>query len=247
MKDRNLEARRQKVLRKIVRFYIDSAEPVGSKLVSDEMGLSSATVRNIMADLEKMGLIIQPYTSAGRVPTEKGYRFFVDFLMEPEDISEERRQNIELIYNLEPTALEGVIEESSRILSSISTLTAVITFPGVSEDKLYFDGAYHILEQPEFRDPERVRLLFKTIEEKSELLDLFREDLAIEGAHIRIGSENRSFALSDCSTISASYMIDGNHVGTIGILGPTRMEYSKLVSLVDYLAKTITGLLTKSF
>ena len=243
MQTRDIEARRARVLDIIVRSYVDSAEPVGSKAVADEMKLSSATVRNIMSDLEKLGLVCQPYTSAGRVPTEKGYRFFVNFLMQPEDISSKDKAHVELIYELKTRSLEDIIEESSHILSYISSLATIAMFPRTDKNKLYLDGTYHILEQPEFRDSDKMRALFRVLEERKALLDIFSEDLAMQGAKVRIGSENRSSALRDCSTITASYRMSGNTAGTITVLGPTRMDYGRLVSAVNYLAWTMSDFL----
>lgn len=246
MHTRKIDTRRKNVLDIIVRYYIDSIEPVSSRIVSDEIGLSSASVRNIMADLEHAGFIHQPYTSAGRVPTKKGYRYYVNFLMEPEDISRKKKETIESIYFLESKSLEYIIEESSHILSYISSLAAIATFPRDEEDRLYYDGAYHMLEQPEFKDLDSAKDLFKALEEKEAFLDIIKEGLGHGETRVRIGRENKHSVLRDCSIITASYTAKGNSIGTVSILGPTRMLYRRLIPIVDYLAKTITGMFDKS-
>ena len=184
MEKNKVKVRKERVLDIVVRRYIDTTEPIGSRIVSDRMGLSSATVRNIMSDLERSGFIRQPYTSAGRIPTEKGYRFYVNFLMEPEDISAEDKEEIDSIYQSESRSLEDVVEESSHILSYISSLASLVMFPRTKvmdyilkrmeneesarslinlfydyDDRLYFDGTHYILEQPEFKNSDRMRFL----------------------------------------------------------------------------------------
>ncbi len=238
MHTKKVDTRRNHVLDIIVRYYIDSIEPVSSRSVSDEIGLSSASVRNIMADLERTGFIHQPYTSAGRVPTKKGYRYYVNFLMEPENISRKERETIESIYSLETKSLEYIIEESSHILSYISSLAAIATFPRDEEDRLYYDGAYHMLEQPEFRDLENAKDLFKALEERDAFLDIIKEGLEDGETRVRIGKENKHSVLKECSTITASYTTKGKRTGTVSILGPTRMLYRRLIPAVNYLAIT---------
>jgi len=239
------KARREKVLDIIVKFHIDSAEPVGSKTVSDYMELSSATIRNIMSELEAMGLIGQPYTSAGRIPTEEGYRFYVDFLMQPQEVLPEEKQGIESIYKLESNRLDDIMEKGLHILSSMSSLASLVMFPRINENRLYYDGTHYILEQPEFRNTDTIKLLFKALEEKKALLNLFAEDLDLSGDRIkiRIGSENKDEGLKQCSLITASFKIGGTSLGTVGILGPKRMKYSKLISRVNYFARTISRFL----
>lgn len=243
MEQNKIKARREKVLNIIVRYYVSTAEPVSSRAVAEAIGLSSASIRSVMFDLERMGFICHRYTSAGRIPTEKGYRFYINFLMEPAEISPEEKADIESIYKLDPDSLEDVIEESSRILSYLSSLAAVVMFPKAEGDRLYFDGAHHILEQPEFRDFSQMSTLLKALEEEKVFLDILKADLDAKGARVRVGSENNSSILNNCSTITARYRMRGNNAGTLGVLGPTRMEYRKLIPMVDYLAEAISRIL----
>jgi len=245
MENKKIEERRKRVLAIVVRLYVDSAEPISSKVVSDRVGLSSATVRNIMSDLERLGYIFHPHTSAGRIPTEKGYRFYVNFLMEPGDIPLRERSLIDSINKLTTRRLEDIVEESSYILSYISSLAAITMFPRAEENKLYFDGTHHILEQPEFKDSDIMLDLFRALEEEEIFLDIFRSDLDTVGTEVHIGRENGLSILDACSIITANYSIQGNVAGTIGVIGPTRMNYRKLVPAVDYLAQTMSSFFNK--
>ena len=228
------EARRDRVLEAIVRAHITSALPIGSKYISRLLGLSSATIRHVMFDLENEGYVKQPYTSAGRIPTDLGYRRYVDNIMPlrktlQDDVFLEIGQ-----YVKRKGFFEEVIEAVSSAISKITNYTGIAISPN---KKLYFDGTYHMLEQPEFRELGRARNFLRIIEEKRELLRIMNQDLEIRGTTIHIGRENMFEELRECTIITSTYKFKNRVSGNIGIIGPMRMRYEEVVPAVEYLAR----------
>lgn len=344
MPARDFNSRRDKILELIVDNYIDTASPIASRTISRKlrMGLSSATIRNVMSDLEELNLITHPHTSAGRIPTEKGYRYYIDKLMQARLLTEEEKRRISREFKARVSELDDMLAKTSRVLSSLTNEAAVVLFPllqrspfnhielirldhgkllavlvmesGVTEDliiytgddingtdmvrisnfinshingrtlsmirkeimqkllaerdsffyilekakqildtllsiikenRIYLDGRAYIAEQPEFKDVDKLRNLFRMLEDKEFLLTLLKKALDEEGIRVYIGSEIGSGEFSDCSLITSTYCIGGTSCGTLGVIGPTRMEYAKLVSMVDYVASALTGVLSE--
>lgn len=338
-----LNERKKKILQIIIEDYISSAEPVGSRTIARkyDLGLSPATIRNEMSDLELLGYLEQPHTSAGRIPSAQAYRFYVDALIEPGTLTDndmalidgwynERRRNIDDIFQSTAKILSRMTQNVSMVLTNQQTIanfcylkflpldsqhailcivaddgsidTNVIDIPlgmsseemdylagkmsklledrnlsdisveilqtvhtDVVEDKLIFSsllqavrkmtgrrqeqkvflgGTKQLLNQPEFRDVERVRNLFGILEEEKVLKDLLQggED---SGLKVTIGSENKFTGIQDCSMVQATYRLNGQIVGTMAVLGPTRMEYGKVISVMDYLHKYLKTILDK--
>lgn len=236
------EARKNRVLEAIIKVHISSALPVGSKYIARILNLSSATIRNVMFDLEKQGYVRQPYTSAGRVPTDLGYRRYVDSMMHvrylpADDITLRMRQYIN-----RKRFFEEVIEATSHAISEITNYTGIALSPG---NKFYFDGTYHMLEQPEFRKASMARDFLKVIEERDELLRIMSEDLEASGTRIRIGRENIFEELQECTIITSTYRFKKHISGNIGIIGPMRMRYEEIVPVVERLAEMTTEMLEK--
>ncbi len=337
-----LSDRQRMILTAIVDDYIRSAEPVGSRSISKRSGVaySPATIRNEMADLEELGLLEQPHTSAGRIPSNKGYRYYVDHLISPGGVREEEVQKIRHFFAEKMVHWEDVIEQAATILSQLTNYTSIVLGPemfnttlkhfqivpindntavaiivtstghvehrtmevpdgidigdlgkvvnllndklgGVpfyriksvlhseiakelgryvdrceevlqmleqslvdqKDPRIFLTGAANMLTQPEFKDVDKARHILDTLEETNKLSQLLHAGTG--GIQVRIGTENDLDAISQCSLITATYSIDGQSLGTIGILGPTRMEYGKVMSLLDYLAKDLTVLLTR--
>ena len=238
----NKEARENKVLEAIVKAHIDSAYPVGSKHIAQILGLSSATIRSVMFELEKAGFIMQPYTSAGRVPTDLGYRRYVDCIMFANELSESDDALFLRLRQLvnRKKLLEEVIEEISSAISRITKYTGIALAPN---NKLYFDGTYHMLEQPEFSEQGTAREFLRAIEEKEELMRIMNEDLEEAGTIIRIGRENTFSGLRGCTIITSTYKIKNRASGNIGIIGPMRMRYEEVVPAIEYLAGMTTEIL----
>lgn len=338
-----LNERKKKILQIIIEDYISSAVPVGSRTIARkyDLGLSPATIRNEMSDLELLGYLEQPHTSAGRIPSAQAYRFYVDALIEPGTLTDndmalidgwynERRRNIDDIFQSTAKILSRMTQNVSMVLTNQQTIanfcylkflpldsqhailcivaddgsidTNVVDIPlgmsseemdylagkmsklledrnlsdisveilqnvhtDVVEDKLIFSsllqavrkmtgrrqeqkvflgGTKQLLNQPEFRDVERVRNLLGILEEEKVLKDLLQggED---SGLKVTIGSENKFTGIQDCSMVQATYRLNGQIVGTMAVLGPTRMEYGKVISVMDYLHKYLKTILDK--
>ena len=338
-----LNERKKKILQIIIEDYISSAEPVGSRTIARkyDLGLSPATIRNEMSDLELLGYLEQPHTSAGRIPSAQAYRFYVDALIEPGTLTDndmalidgwynEHRRNIDDIFQSTAKILSRMTQNVSMVLTNQQTIanfcylkflpldsqhailcivaddgsidTNVVDIPlgmsseemdylagkmsklledrnlsdisveilqnvhtDVVEDKLIFSsllqavrkmtgrrqeqkvflgGTKQLLNQPEFRDVERVRNLLGILEEEKVLKDLLQggED---SGLKVTIGSENKFTGIQDCSMVQATYCLNGQIVGTMAVLGPTRMEYGKVISVMDYLHKYLKTILDK--
>lgn len=339
-----MDERKQKILKAIIQDYIATAEPVGSRTISRrfDLGVSPATIRNEMADLEEIGLIEQPHTSAGRIPSDQGYRYYVDYLMDALILNDDDKENInkEIVNRL--NEVQEVIEYTGKLISQVTSLTSLVLGPksrnsvlnrlyflpyepgkaimvtikengsvennivdigenttpddlqilanifnekmsgtrvqdlkiglikeiyselsrkrrmidsmmGILErmfddtdtdtsEKVYLGGTLNMLNQPEFRDLNKVKTLFSVFEENSKLKDLLKKSQ--DGLCVTIGSENPDVVFKDCSVISATYHINGKQIGSIGVLGPTRMDYGKAITIVDYMTKSLTDMLT---
>lgn len=232
--------RQEEVLDIIVRHYVETAEPVGSRFVARRLGLSSATIRNVMADLEEMGLITHPHTSAGRIPTDRGYRYYIDTLMRVRSVNENVACQIREEYHRAVRSLEDVMERTSHLMSDLTSYVGLTMLPDY--DKLYLDGTSHIVEQPEFKDFKKLYYILKLLEEKRELLKLLNADLNDERLTVHIGSENKLTLLRDCSIVTRGYKAKGRK-GRVGVIGPKRMVYDKVIPMVELLADTVTEIL----
>ena len=308
-----LDERKVKILKAIISNYLETGEPVGSRTISKytDLNLSSATIRNEMADLEEMGYIIQPHTSAGRIPTDAGYRFYVDQLMdEKEEFAEVAKQERDtllervdrmevllkqvakvLAYNTNYATMvtapnyEKTVKFIQLSLVDEKTLLAVIVvvkfnillntflqgasledinlemiqamkkqsggygeildqiFQGIVEAiheaqelEVYTSGATNILKYPELGDISKTSELLEKLEDKNEVSHLLEETTGKtneSGIQVYIGDETPS--LKDCSLVTATYQMPEGAKGTIGILGPKRMDYKKVVSTLKNL------------
>lgn len=238
---KNYKERLDEILALIVRQYVDTAEPVGSRLIARRLGLSSATIRNAMADLEEMGLIAQPHTSAGRVPTDKGYRYYIDALMHLKMVNEHIVKMIDDQYHQALESLEDVLERTSYLLSNLTNYVGITLFP--KTEKIYLDGASHIIEQPEFKDFRKIYTILRCFEAKRDILNLLIDDLGDDRLTIHIGKENKSSDLSDCSIVTRGYKVKGKTAGRVGVIGPKRMVYEKVIPTIEVLADTLTDIL----
>jgi transcriptional regulator of heat shock response len=237
---KELNIRQQEVLSLIVRHYVETAEPVGSRFIARKLDLSSATIRNVMADLEDLGLIAQPHTSAGRIPTDGVYRYYIDSLMHVRHINADTVKGLKDQYRQAVRSLEDVLECASHLVSNLTNHVGVTLFS--QYDKLYMDGASHIIEQPEFRDLKKLYALMKCLEQKRDLLELLKHDFRTEGLTVHIGGENVSNSLSECSVVTKGYKVRGKVSGRLGVIGPKRMIYEKVIPTVECLADTLTNI-----
>lgn len=339
-----LDARKRAVLKSVVSHYINTNEPVGSRTASRVagLGLSPASIRNIMADLEDEGYVCQTHASSGRVPTDKGYRYFVNYLMSEVKLTPEERRSISGHYDEKSPAIDDLLRQTSELLSTFTRQTGITSlmdlsgvicrhvdfihihdhrmlavivaengivsnkvialdevigqeqldklarivndrfkgqsllmirekvlaqmederrhydllldltlkisekvFPTRSDAERVFVGAkQNIINNADPRDVERLRALFIAIEDKSRLVRILNECLS-GGPRILIGEECELEELSDCSLIARSYGCNNQILGAVGVIGPTRMQYAKLIAIVDFTAKLISRLLSR--
>ena len=340
----HLTDRAQHLLKVLVERYIREGQPVGSRVLSRDSGLdlSPASIRNVMADLEEMGLVLSPHTSAGRVPTVQGYRLFVDTLLtiRPLDSGDVRR----LRRQLDPERKrESLMETASNLLSDITHLVGMVTLPRqehmtlrqveflplsdqqvlvilvVNErevqnriiqtarrytaselqqaanyvnalcagrdlmaireellrelrdtrehmnrmmlatiemadkglvaaresDDVVVAGQTHLMEYNELANMDRLRQLFEVFSEKRDILHLLDESLKAKGSQIFIGEESGYEVLDGCSVVTAPYEVDGQLLGVLGVVGPTRMAYERVIPLVDVTAKLLGAALNQ--
>ncbi len=335
MKHVDMESRCKSILGAVVESYVDTATPVGSRAISQRFRytISPATIRNVMADLEEMGLIMHPHTSAGRVPTDKGYRFYVDSLLEPKHLTKEEESIINKLIHHSGNDVEYIMQNASKAISIITNVAGMVLTPrlkrsifkhielfniddsrilaviittsgfvknsimdfeehitkqeliriteflnseleGISlgeiksyltrklleerdsfytflkraadilsvpglfraDDHLHFEGAACIMSHPEFTDVRKAGLFLRACEDKKDLLNLLNEDMEREGIKIHIGKENTDSEMQDCSIITCNYKINGATVGAVAAIGPTRMEYGKVMSVLKYIS-----------
>jgi heat-inducible transcriptional repressor len=336
-----LTNRQLQILQVIVDDFVTSAQPVGSRQISKKDGItfSPATIRNEMADLEELGFIEKTHTSSGRVPSEKGYRFYVDHLLQPQTITTNEVEQIHSVFEKQLLETEQIIRETANILSELTTYTTILLGPDVlqhrvkkfqivplteqsavaiivtdnghvenrllnlpeefspedlekmvnilndrltgvylhelqykleneallllkqhvtaaetvvkalmqekgsqSEGKIYYGGKTKMLNQPEFHDLNKIRMLLDLMDKESQVQTLFTPENT--GIQIRIGSENNHLAMEDCSVITASFSAGDEQQGSIAIIGPTRMDYQRVVAIVDLMRKGLTNALS---
>jgi heat-inducible transcriptional repressor len=339
--DDPLNERAQQLLKLLVEHYIRDGQPVGSRTLSRDLGLnlSAATIRNVMADLEELGFVSSPHTSAGRVPTDKGYRFFVDTLLRFEPLESEKIAAIQMRLGELSNDPKALVAAASQMLSSVTRLAGVVTLPRQSHaalsqiefvplsdnrvlailvvndrevqnrilqlDRYYgadelrrasnyltheFRGkelstvrehllgqlketrenlnqvmldairlAQQVVNAPtaggrmeyviagetnlmgfaELSNVEKLRRLFEAFTQQRDILHLLDQSLRAEGVQIFIGQESGYTILDDCSIVTAPYTLDQEVVGVLGVIGPTRMAYERVIPIVDVTAKLL--------
>lgn len=240
-----LDARKQEILKTVIQAYIHTAEPVGSETVAQRLHLrvSPATVRHEMAALEEMGYLSHPHTSAGRTPTDRGYRVYVDAMLPGFDLTARERARLRRQFRgsveEQGQAPEGIV----RILATVTDYASVVAEP--NPQMHVFRQTSNILKQPEFHDARAAQPVLSALERDEVVADL------LGGATERqvwmiIGSEHRHEELRGCSLIAAAYRIGSGSSGALGIVGPIRMNYAKVISLVRYLANDVNATLGQS-
>ncbi|HEX4457908.1 MAG TPA: heat-inducible transcriptional repressor HrcA [Polyangia bacterium] len=343
-----LNHRARKILGAIVHEYLATGEAVGSRTVTRRHGidLSPATVRNVMSDLEEAGLLKQPHTSAGRVPTDSGLRFFVDSLLKVRSLSDKERVELSQRYHIAGDDVESALRDAAHVLAELSSHTAVLVTPrpeidvlehvefvrlrdgqllavlvaksGTVQNKIIssaeslepeeldrihnylneilagltldevrarvqkeladermqyqamqrkalelsqralpdagaeviVSGQARLLENVAAGDPqqlEKMKALFRRLEEKRLLADLLERTQLAEGIRVFIGAESAIDELSDFTIVAMNYGVEGDSkpLGTLGVIGPTRMNYSKVITLVDFTAQLVSSVIAK--
>lgn len=336
-----LNDRKIQILQAIINDYIETAEPVGSRTIAKKynLGISSATIRNEMSDLEEMGLILQPHASSGRIPSDMGYRLYVDHLMQQKELTADEQKYLQSVISRDINQIDYLMEETAKALSLLTNYTTFISEPVgqrtrikqirllpldstslllviatgdnfiknhvikmdsvPSEEKIFYmgiclnrvlqgcalneidgavisrvqaelqeyqellqpilnaieitmraaekvqvhmSGARNMLAFPEFSDIQKAKSLFQTLEEKDALVTML-EETKDNDIQILIGSENSVQGMKDCSVITATYKMGDNTKGTIGIVGPTRMDYSQVISVLNGMVQNVENIL----
>ena len=335
----DLSERKLKILQAIISDYVRSAEPVGSRTLSKkyDLGISPATIRNEMADLEEMGYLTHPHTSAGRVPSDKAYRLYVNALMEKKELSREEKMVIAQRLQGSVNEFEKTIEHAAAVLSEITNLTSFAMTPAQNNDtlkfinllpvdeqtvvlmivsesgkisntalrmrvpysednlqllaktmtfnykgktvsealthniienvetditamsglaanvmpnfmktleemlnvNLYMEGLTNIFDIPEYNDLGKARSFLNMLSQKEDFTRKLLE--RGDGIIVTIGEENTDDIMQDCSLITATYHVDGKMVGKIGVIGPTRMRYGEVTSIIEYLTDNLNN------
>jgi transcriptional regulator of heat shock response len=201
-KTRKLDPRKQKILGAVVNDYLHTAEPVSSdKLAKRYMqDLSPATIRNEMASLEEEGFLKHPHTSSGRIPSDLGYRFFVDELMKIRDLTQKELDFIETEYRKTGKNFEDLLHTTLKVAATLSHLLAVITTKKLPF-KVLSSGLSNMMKQPEFNDAEHIKNMLAVIEEEDLMSDMMNESLEKNAPTIKIGSEIKHKKIKDCSIV----------------------------------------------
>ena len=332
-----LSERKLKILQAIISDYVKTAEPVGSRTLSkkNELGISPATIRNEMSDLEEMGYLTHPHTSAGRVPSDKAYRLYVNDMMEKKELTVSEKNSIANRLSANVSEFEKTIRHAANILSEITSLTSFVMTPSQDEDllkyinilpvdestvvlmivsesgkvsntalrlqtqfteedlqllaktmtynykgkklsevlknniieslhtdieaigklaenimpdfmrtlesmldvNLYMDGLTNIFNLPEYNDFQKAKGLLELLDKKEDFTKRIIE--RDDGILVTIGEENCDDNMNDCSLITATYHVDGKLVGKIGVIGPTRMKYGEVTSLMEFVTDNL--------
>lgn len=236
------ELRKRTILSSTINKHIKDSMAVASDDLANEFSLSSASIRHILYELEEEGYLTHPYTSAGRIPTPKGYRYYVDFLLSQLELMEEEKIRINNEYKDEIERLEDVLEKTSELVSKITRYTSIVSSSDL-EDKIFYKGLGFILEYPEFQDLNRLRVLIKTLETKTGLLSIIRRDFK-ERVKVYIGGEELGLPeMENCAIVVSAYKVNKRPVGRLAILGPMRMEYSHIIPTLEYTSDILTELL----
>lgn len=241
----DLEARRKSILGAIIESFIDNPSPISSDFIANgfDFALSSASIRNVMSDLEDSGFITHTHTSAGRIPTDKGYRFYVDYLLGHPQIKDEEKEIINKEFNLNNLGLAELLEKTSNILAKLLHCPSLISSLDW-EEKVYYNGASFIFEHPEFSDIKKLHSLFRILEEKESLLKTMNQDIE-EPFKVYIGQENAMDEMKSCTLIISTYKKKKKTkpAGRIAVLGPTRLRYSYAIPLVEYTSSILSDYL----
>ncbi len=193
-----------------------------------------------MALLEHEGYLTHPHTSAGRIPTEKGYRYYVDNLMYEIKLLEEEKQRIKSEYKKDSLELEKLLEKTSEMVSDMTNYTSIVSIDG-QEDKIFCKGTSFIVDYSDYQDLKRIKSILEELERKERLLEIINQDLK-NRIDIYIGEELECDNINGCSLVVSKYRFKKGQTGRIAVLGPTRMEYEKVVSALDY----VTGLMEET-
>ncbi len=234
----DLQDRKERILAITVDEYTKTVSPVSSSCLLRKYGLdlSSATIRNVLAELEEEGYLSHPHTSAGRVPTQRGYRYYVDHLMGEIQMLEEEKTRIRGEYQKESAELDRLLEKTSRVLSQTTHCTSLVSIDG--DTRIFCQGTSFVVEYPDYQDIGKIRGILAALDEKERLLQLINKELD-ERTTIFIGKELECEDIDACSLVVSRYQSKHGPSGRIAVLGPTWMDYKRVVSTLDYFSDLI--------
>lgn len=239
-----MNKRQEKILGNIVEEYTQTANAVGSKILVEKYKIdaSSATIRNDMAHLEKEGYLHQPHISAGRIPTDRGYRYFVESLMKDKELT--KKEQIRLQEELLKLKAKNtrLSRTTAKLLSGLSGNLAISGL--LEKDDFYDFGMSELLEQPEFKELDEVCRLAETLDYVDEMFEKIIRDIPEGETKIFIGEENPVQEISNCSMIVSPYKLRSGEKGVLALIGPKRMKYAKNKSLIEYVKKILGSSLT---
>jgi transcriptional regulator of heat shock response len=233
-----MEERHKKILAAIVEEYTNSAVPVGSKVLVEKYGfdLSAATIRNDMQELEEKGFLHQPHISAGRIPTDKGYRFFVEEIMKDQKLSMADQKKLQTEVLKLKAQNSRLSRTTAKLLSSLSGNLAITG----QENDFYDFGMSELLAKPEFQAIDEFCRVAEVLDYIDENIDTILAAVKDGETKIFIGKENPIKEISNCSMVVSPYMTKSGERGVLAIIGPKRMKYAKNKSLLDYVRKLIS-------
>lgn len=237
------ETRRRAILSAAINHYIKEAEPVASEDIAHDFDLSSATIRNIFAELEDTGYLTHPHTSAGRIPTGKGYRYYVDFLLAQMELLDVEKERIIKEYKRQIKRLEDTLEETTELISAMTHYASIVSVLDW-QDKFFYRGIRYILEQPEFKSFEKIRLLIQILEEKERLLEIINREFSGK-IKVYIGKELGCREMDNCSLVVSTYRIKNKPSGRMAVLGPMRMEYRHTIPVLEYISDLLSETLER--
>lgn len=235
------ESRRRAVLAATINRFIQKAIPVSSEDMAREFALSPATIRNIFMELEEAGYLTHPYTSGGRIPTNKGYRYYVDFLISQMGLLEEEKERISKEYHSEIKRLDEVLERTSEIISTVTHYAGLVSFLEW-QSKFFYKGISSVLNEPEFQNLNSMRSLIRMIEDKQKLLDIINRDFT-GNIKVYIGEELGYPEIENCSLVVSTCKVKDRPLGRLAVLGPKRMEYKHTIPTLEYISDVLTDLL----
>ena len=242
-----LTKRKQNILASIVDGYIRTGEPVGSKSIAEKAGVSSATVRNEMAELTELGLLEQPHTSAGRVPSQEGYREFVDALMQPETLTEAEKLTIDAMLAKSAFDPERLLRGAAKTLAASTRYLALSTTPSGADAKIKAVQFVQTSRRTAMLYPEYKLGGARRVMDILERRELLTELLAGKQnrTQIKIGTETGQNALAESSVICSRYSVNGRDAGAVAVIGPMRMQYAHVAAQTAYVADRVGEMLTR--
>jgi len=235
-----LDERKTVILKAIVESYISTGEPVGSRTLSKigELTLSPATLRNEMADLEELGFLEHPHVSSGRVPSDKGYRYYVENIMPKPIVPSDEKEKLKSLIEEKSHQVNNLVREIAELYTRMINYT-VFALPSEMSDQIILRGLANFLSFPEYNDITKAKRILEFLDDEESLKSAIRP--TEQKMDIIIGDENIDDELKDCSIVVSRYRTKDNEVGAIGIIGPKRMDYAKAIASLDCIIEELEG------